>query len=232
MNEKQEIPESDICIRDRMNEIDTVLFDFDGVLFKTIEDHYASWDHAFGYIGKRVRWEDFAVLEGQNFYTIARQLGELYGVPDSDMAKIAEMKNKHYFKHHRPEPYPDAIQAIEKFISFRWSLGIVTGGYRERIIPSLPESWKSRFQVMVSADDVKRTKPDPEPYQLAALKLNKDSRQCLVVENAPLGVKSAVSAGMYCIAVTTTLPADYLREADFIASGMTEAVQHIMAHRS
>ncbi len=207
----------------RLNRIDTVLFDFDGVLFRTIEDHFDSWNHAFGEIGVRVQWNDFAVLEGQNFYDIARQLGSLYGISEDGMNRIAEKKNKHYFNHHRSQPYPDTERTIVRFLEEGWNAGIVTGAYRDRIMATLPDTWLEYFKIIVTADDVARTKPDPEPYLTAAALLNKKPEECLVIENAPLGVRSAVTAGMLCVAVTTTLPEEKLREADLTVSSLDEA---------
>lgn len=215
-------------IRRNVNGADTVLFDFDGVLFRTIEDHFVSWNHAFGQIGREVRWEDFAVLEGQNFYTIARQLGELYRVSDSDMEKIARLKNEYYFQNHRPEPYPDALAVIERLRQAGRSLAVVTGAYRERIDASLTDDWRSCFETIITADDVQKTKPDPEPYLNGAKKLGKAPSQCIVIENAPLGIQSAVAAGMYCIALTTTLSATYLDKAHYITPNLTEACKHIL----
>ncbi|MGB5935745.1 MAG: HAD-IA family hydrolase, partial [Ornithinimicrobium sp.] len=68
-------------------------------------------------------------------------------------------------------------------------------------------------EVVVSADDVRHGKPDPEPYLLAASRLNVAPRQCLVVEDAPSGIASARAAGCAVLAVVTTtaeadLPAD------------------------
>ncbi len=54
-------------------------------------------------------------------------------------------------------------------------------------------------------DAVINGKPNPEPYLKASKKLNVSSDKCIVVENAPLGIDATLSAGMFCIAVSTTL---------------------------
>jgi beta-phosphoglucomutase len=59
------------------------------------------------------------------------------------------------------------------------------------------------FDFVASRDDVEHGKPDPEIYQLVARELNVPPAQCLVIEDSPSGVKAALAAGMWCIAVTT-----------------------------
>jgi len=69
-----------------------------------------------------------------------------------------------------------------------------------------------RFEVIITADDVRKTKPDPEPYTTAATRLSVSPERCIVIENAPLGVTAAKKAKMVCIALTTTLDQKYLNE--------------------
>jgi beta-phosphoglucomutase len=69
------------------------------------------------------------------------------------------------------------------------------------------------FDVLVTGDQVIDGKPDPEPYQIAAERLNLDPGECLAVENAPLGIRSAKAAGMACVALATTLPPPRLAAA-------------------
>ncbi|GAA4785829.1 HAD-IA family hydrolase [Streptomyces ziwulingensis] len=73
--------------------------------------------------------------------------------------------------------------------------------------------------VLVTADDITRGKPDPEPFLRAAARLGVAPRDCLVVEDTPAGLESARAAGMRRIAVTTTHPAARLR-ADLVVPGV------------
>ena len=73
---------------------------------------------------------------------------------------------------------------------------------------SLTDSAKGEFlnlfSTIVCGDSVEKNKPSPEPYLEACKKLMKKPGTCVVVENAPLGVKSAIEAGCYCIGVEST----------------------------
>jgi len=72
----------------------------------------------------------------------------------------------------------------------------------------------------VSGDSVKRGKPYPDPYIKAAKILGLRPNDCLVIENAPYGIRSAKAAGMFCVAVTTSLPKEYLKKADVIVDSL------------
>jgi len=74
--------------------------------------------------------------------------------------------------------------------------------------------------VLVTADDVKNGKPDPEPYRKGAELLKVNPANCVVVEDAPAGIRSAHAAGMKVISMPTTYPAAELHEADAIVSGL------------
>jgi sugar-phosphatase len=69
---------------------------------------------------------------------------------------------------------------------------------------------------MITADDVTRGKPNPEPYLAGATALGRNPQKCLVFEDAPSGIAAANAAGMVAIALTTTFPAKDLSQADCI----------------
>ncbi len=72
----------------------------------------------------------------------------------------------------------------------------------------------------MTADGVTRGKPDPEPYRKGAELLKVNPADCLVVEDAPAGIRAAHGAGMRVIALPSTYPVDELKEADAIVTGL------------
>lgn len=78
------------------------------------------------------------------------------------------------------------------------------------------------FSVIVSGDDIKRTKPDPEIYLKAASLLNTNPKNCLVVEDSINGVRAAKAAGMACVAVTNSFKKEKLKEADYLLSSLKD----------
>ena len=87
-----------------------------------------------------------------------------------------------------------------------------------------PRKIQSYFDTIVTGDLVKKGKPHPESFLKAAKSLNLKPFQCLVIENAPLGIKSAKAAGMYCLAITTSLPKAYLKEANTVVNSLRDVV--------
>lgn len=76
--------------------------------------------------------------------------------------------------------------------------------------------------VLVTANDVTRGKPDPEAYLLAAARLGVRSNRCVVIEDAPAGIRAAHAAGMRVIAVATTHSPAELGEADVRVERLTD----------
>jgi beta-phosphoglucomutase-like phosphatase (HAD superfamily) len=72
------------------------------------------------------------------------------------------------------------------------------------------------FDFVATRDDVERGKPDPEIYLLVQRELGVPSKECLVVEDSPSGVRAALAAGMWCIAVTTPFTRERIHEAQLL----------------
>ena len=86
--------------------------------------------------------------------------------------------------------------------------------------------------VVVTADQVQRGKPAPDPYLLAAARLGVPAEECLVLEDAPSGVTAGVAAGMTAWAVTTTHAIADLGAADRVASGLPELLAELSTRRA
>jgi beta-phosphoglucomutase len=109
-------------------------------------------------------------------------------------------------------------RAAVRWAAERAVLGIVSGSARAEIEPVLEIAGiRDAFAVLVSVDDIRRSKPDPEGYLLALHLLGVGAGAAAAVEDSEAGVAAAKAAGLYCAAVTTTLPPDRLSEADELA---------------
>jgi HAD superfamily hydrolase (TIGR01509 family) len=114
-----------------------------------------------------------------------------------------------------PACVPGIVPLLHDLRGRGYRLALVTGSARSVVHESLaPTGVAQFFEVIVAGDEVASGKPDPEPYRSAAARLGLPPAQCLAVENAPLGIRSAKAAGMGCIALETTLPAEQLSLAD------------------
>ncbi|MEQ4206053.1 HAD-IA family hydrolase [Actinopolymorpha sp. B17G11] len=112
---------------------------------------------------------------------------------------------------------PGAKALVAALPPDRWA--IVTSGNQLVARARLRAAGLPEPTVLVTADDVGRGKPDPEPYLLGARRVGADPARCLVVEDAPAGLAAARAAGMRAIGVTTTHPAADL-DADVVVEGL------------
>lgn len=102
------------------------------------------------------------------------------------------------------EPVKGVIEAVEKF-SKKYILGLVSSSYAKEVEMVLNKfAIKKYFSALVTADDVSKGKPDPEPYLLVAEKLNIKPENCVVFEDSLNGIKAAKTAGMKVISLSTT----------------------------
>ena len=104
-------------------------------------------------------------------------------------------------------------------------LAIVTAGHKDQLEQTVPEKFLKLFSVVVCGDMTSENKPSPVPYQTACRLLQIEPENSVVVENAPLGVQSALSAGCYCIAVTSTCSAADLSQSHETVEKVTDIFQ-------
>jgi mannitol-1-/sugar-/sorbitol-6-phosphatase len=113
---------------------------------------------------------------------------------------------------------PGARECVALARQGRWA--VVTSGTRRLAAGRLAAVGLPLPEIMITADDVTAGKPDPEPYRRAAAALAVPGEECVVVEDAPMGVLAAKRAGMTVLAVTTTHAATALDRADLVFPGM------------
>lgn len=205
------------------------LFDMDGVLFDSMPNHAKAWVHAFVSLGLKFTDYDVYMREGM---TGSSTINEVFGAQLGRKATEEECQRIYQFKSQYFESLPTAtvmkdvdgvlatIQAAEKDIF------LVTGSGQASLLDKLNHAFPNVFakERMVTAYDVKKGKPDPEPYLMALEKGNLMPNQAIVVENAPLGVRSAVAAGIFTIAVNTGI----LRDEELLSNG-ADLLYHSMA---
>jgi beta-phosphoglucomutase len=140
------------------------------------------------------------------------------------MRRVFFRRRKIFRKYFKRTIFSGAEECLRALKDKGLMLGIVTGTPMPQLKRILPRKIQCYFDAIVTGDLVKRGKPHPEPFIKAAKDLNLKPSQCLVIENAPLGIKSAKAAGMHCLAITTSLPKAYLMEADTVISSLKDVI--------
>ncbi len=205
-----------------MKKYKAVFFDFDGVIGNTMDDNYLAWEYAFSQYDIPIDKNEYFLLEGMNTRGVARHfIGKStrnFGVAD----EIAGLKEKYYLENNRFSFYDGVESLIPKLKVKGYLLGLVTGASYVRLERLLNQEFLKNLEVVISGDKVRNCKPHPEPYLNAAKYLSIPSSECAVVENAPVGIESAKGAGMYCIAICSTLERRHLQKADRIIERFTD----------
>jgi sugar-phosphatase len=192
-----------------------VLFDLDGVLVdstRAVDREWRAWAQKKGVDGDAI----MAIAHGVRTIEVIRRVA-----PHLDAEREARKIESH--EAHDKEGVvvmPGALELLRSIPDGRW--GVVTSGSR------LLASARLRFcglpvpKVLVTADDVAHGKPHPEPYLKGAERLGFKPPECLVIEDAPAGIRSACAAGMKVIGIASTYPASKLMEADTVVSGLAQ----------
>ena len=144
---------------------------------------------------------------------------------EEQIKKATQIRQQYFLKvlSEEPlEPFPGVLELMNKAIlreDFR--VAIATSGTLEKSLAVL-EATKVPYQKMVyvNGDQVKNKKPDPELFLLAAERIGIEPSRCLVIEDTPNGIKAAKTAGAKCLAVTNSVSAINLYEADLVCDSL------------
>lgn len=167
------------------------------------------------------------MLEGIGVQKTVEILGNKYEVDASNFEAIIRIKDDYFTKHYTFAVYDGVYELINSLKNKGIKRGLVTGADKHRILESVPKNFINQFDVLVTSDDITDTKPSPEPYIRAAKLLNVEPKDCIVLENAPLGIQAAKAAGMFVIALKSTLPECHLSNADIILESIVHLVKII-----
>lgn len=199
-----------------------VIFDFDGVVLDSMKQHAVAWQYAFKQFGVNMTELDIYLMEGMGVTAVVENVCEKYKISKEIAAKIMDVKIEYYNNNLNIKFFDGFFDLIDFLKSAHINMAVVTGGHRGRILPFAKEYLNGYFTGFVCSDDVKNTKPFPEPYLKGLDILNLKSEECIVIENAPLGIEAAKKAGIKTIAIETTLDESYLQAADYIVQSFLE----------
>ena len=211
-----------------------VIFDMDGVLVDSepfiCEAAMRMFEQTYGLIVKR---EDFIPFVGAGEDRFIGGVAEQYGVTLS-MPRDKFRTYEIYLDIIRGKlkPLPGAVEFVRAVRSRGMRTAVATSADRVKMEGNLREIGLvvADFDAVVTGDDVARKKPDPEIFVLAAERIGLLPERCLVVEDAPNGVRAAKAAGCRCLGLTSSFTDATLREAgaDHVATDLANVPPDVL----
>jgi beta-phosphoglucomutase len=203
--------------------VTALLFDFNGTLSDDEVVQCAIFRELFAEQGRPLsKQEYFDVLAGRSDPEIVeRWLGT--GHPAT--AEVLERRVQ-LFRERAGDgsTVPPHVREAVLRAAGRSRLAVVSGAMRSEVDTVLRAADVDVFEVIVSAEDVTRGKPDPEGYFLALRRLRLQAADAVAIEDAPLGIAAAKAAGVSCVAVLGTAPRERLGQADEIVTRLDVAL--------
>lgn len=205
-----------------------VVFDLDGVLIDSHNQHERSWFQLAEEIGKSLTKEQFKESFGmRNVMCIPHVFSWTSPEDHEQIRLLGDRKEELYRELLRAdgiEPLPGVVALLQSLTGAGVSFSLGSSTSRKNIEVCFAATGLDRFfgPFYTGAEDVTRGKPFPDVFLEAAAKIDRSPTRCLVIEDAHVGVEAGLAAGMKVLAVTTTHP----RES-FIESGVVRIVDSL-----
>lgn len=194
--------------------VSAIIFDVDGVLVDTVLLHFRAWQKVFVEEGISFGREEYQKING-----LPRDEGVrimLQDDTDSDRIRnIGDRKQKYYLDllaKDPPKPLPGIMHLLSEIREAGWCLAAASSSKNARKV--LEAAGLARyFDTIVTGNDFKKPKPDPDIFLMAAHLLGVSPSATAVIEDAANGVVAARAGGFYCVAVANSESAEYLKSS-------------------
>ena len=177
------------------------LFDCDGTIADSMPLHYEAWKTALGEWQCEFDEELFYAWGGMPVAEIIAGLNKLHGL-EMPVEQVERRKEGLYVE---ILPHLKAVPEVLEHVHLKHGhipFAVVSGSRRESVVASLEAlGILERFDTLVCAGDYTRSKPDPEPFLMAAERLGVAPENCLVFEDTDMGIQAATAAGMDSVKV-------------------------------
>jgi beta-phosphoglucomutase len=207
--------------------LNAVIFDFDGIIVDSEPMHHQAFQTVLEPLGKGFSWEAYCETyigfdDRDAFREAFKSKGEK--ISTRDIRKLITEKATAFqqlIHNGEATPLPGAVELI-KSIPRKLPIALCSGALKEDIVPIIKNlGIENSFNVIVTAEDTKKSKPDPAPYILALKKLGLDDpASAIAIEDTPVGIISAKGAGLKVLAVTNSYDREYLLNADAVTDSL------------
>ncbi len=210
--------------------IRAVLFDMNGIIIDDEQVHEAAFRETLQPHGIELTHQLYLECcagrtDGAGYEAIGHKLAESLPVDE-----LLRKKHAAYFEllPQNKKAHSGVVELIRR-LQGDFRLAITSSSSRSEVdLVTREFGIRQYFETTISANDVIRGKPDPEPYLLTASLLKLEPSECAVIEDSKNGVTSAVAAGCHCIGITTTHDKEALSQADLVVGKFDEITLEVI----
>ena len=199
------------------------IFDMDGVIVDTVPIHFKAWKKMFGEHGVEFTFEDYKEkVDGIPRLDGARAI--LKGLPADEIKKACDDKQSYFLKYLKEDEIPvyeSTIDTIRGFLKKGIKVAAISSSKNcKYILDAIGIS--KEVNAIVDGYDITKGKPDPQVFLLAAERVKVESPECLVFEDAVLGVEAAKNANMVCVGIDRYNDPSRLKKADLVVEDLSK----------
>lgn len=196
-----------------MSRIKAILFDMDGVLIDAKEWHYEALNEALKLFGLEIsRYDHLHTFDGLPTRVKLKMLSEQYYLPKDLHELINQVKQNNTIQkvNEKCRPMFQHEYALSRLKKDNYKIAVCSNSIRDTIINMMKRAELYGYiDIIVSNEDVKKAKPDPEMYNFAIRKFGLKPNECLVIEDNPNGVKAGLLSGAYVLQVESVYDVNY-----------------------
>lgn len=210
-----------------------VIFDFDGVITDSEALHFRAFNETLTAFGVQISspeyYETYLGLSDRDCFATLIRENKIPAAPDQVQALVSRKKAIYVALARQEGQIIDGVRPfLDLLVRHKVTMAICSGALLAEIEMILEQAkLRHLFATIVSADQVTRSKPDPEGFLLVLQRLNQingpiAARECVVIEDSHWGLDAAKGAGMYTIAVTNSYAPEQLAMADRIVKRLDD----------
>ncbi len=200
-----------------------VIFDMDGVLIDSEPFHQTAEIEAMKQHGYPITHEELLPYAGASRQAFMEGFNKKFNA-DIDWDSVFTTKDELFFElMNEVQPLNGVMDLVDSLKSSGLKLGLATSSQPRNLYFAADRfGYHSRFDAMVCAADITKSKPDPQIFLICADRMNVEPQDCAVFEDSLNGLNAANAAGMYSIGVTGTFPREELTIADKVIDSFSE----------
>ncbi len=206
-----------------------LLFDWDGVIIDSSAHHEESWNRLAQERGFKLPADHFLKGFGMKNEIILSSILNWSQNPEEilQLSLHKEVLYRQIIQEWGIAPMRGLKILLDRLQDEKIPCAIASSTHRQNITTTLEIlGLENYFQKIVSAEDVKQGKPDPEVFLLAAKSIGCEAKNCIVIEDAPMGIEAALAGGIKAIGITTTHPKTVLAKAHLVIRRLDELDIH------